>query len=83
MKNSIRPVPAAGPVTQADAEAAAFSRLRDQVRHSLLPVNLIRLSDGQTLEVSDELVTFAGMDRESLLTKRVADYIEESEVASA
>jgi len=83
MKNSDRPVPAAGPVTQADAEAVAFSRLRDQVRHSPLPVNLIRLSDGQTLEVSDELVTFAGMDRESLLTKKVADYIEESEVASA
>ena len=83
MKNSDRPVPAAAPATQADADAGADSRLRDQVRHSPLPVNLIRLSDGQTLEVSDELVTFAGMDRESLLTKRVADYTEEPEVASA
>jgi DNA-binding CsgD family transcriptional regulator len=83
MKNSDGPMPAVAPATQADADAAAYSRLRDQVRHSPLPVNLIRLSDGQTLEVSDELVTFAGMDRESLLTKRVADYMEESEVASA
>jgi DNA-binding CsgD family transcriptional regulator len=57
--------------------------LREQVRHSPLPVNLIRLSDGQTLEVSDELVTLTRMDRESLLTKRVADYTEEPEVASA
>lgn len=83
MKNSDRPVPAAAPATQADADAAADSRLRDQVRLSPLPVSLIRLSDGQPLEVSDELVTFAGMDRESLLTKRVADYTEEPEVASA
>lgn len=83
VKSSDGPMPAVAPATQADAETAAYSRLRDQVRHSPLPVNLIRLSDGQTLEVSDELVTLAGMDRESLLTKRVADYIEESEVASA
>jgi DNA-binding CsgD family transcriptional regulator len=83
MKNSDRPVAAAGPLSQADVEAAAVSRLCDQVRHSPLPVNLIRLSDGQTLEVSDELVTLTRMDRESLLTKRVADYTEEPEVASA
>jgi PAS domain S-box-containing protein len=83
MKDSDRPVPAVAPATQADADAAAGSRLRDQVRHSPLPVNLIRLSDGRTLEVSDAFVTFAGMDRESLLSKPVADYTEEPEIASA
>ena len=83
MKNNERPEPAVAPATQADADAAAESRLRDQVRHSPLPVNLIRLSDGRTLEVSDAFVTFAGMDRESLLIKRAADYTEEPEIASA
>jgi PAS domain S-box-containing protein len=83
MKNSDKSAPAVAPATQADADAAAESRLRDQVRHSPLPITLIRLSDGQTLEVSDGLVRFAGMGRESLLTKRVADYTEEPDVASA
>ena len=83
MKDSDRPVPAVAPATQADADAAAGSRLRDQVRHSPLLVNLIRLSDGRTLEVSDAFVTFAGMDRESLLSKPVADYTEEPEIALA
>jgi DNA-binding CsgD family transcriptional regulator len=83
MKNSDRPVPAVAPATKADADAAAESRLRDQVRHSLLPVILIRLSDGRTLEVSEAFVIFAGRDRKSLLTKRVADYAEEPEIAWA
>ena len=83
MKNSDKPAPAVKPVPQAETDAAADSRLRDQVRHSPLPITLIRLSDGQTLEVSDGLVRFARMDRESLLSKRVADYTEEPEVASA
>ena len=82
MENSDRPTPAVAPATQADADTAGDSRLRDQVRHSPLPVNLIRLSDGRTLEVSDAFATFAGMDRESLLTKPIADYTEEPEIAS-
>jgi hypothetical protein len=61
MKNSDKSAPAVAPVPQADADAAAESRLRDQVRHSPLPITLIRLSDGQTLEVSDGLVRFESL----------------------
>jgi DNA-binding CsgD family transcriptional regulator len=82
MKNSDRPMPGLAPATKADADSAAESRFRDQVRHSPLPVNLIRLSDGRTLEVSDSFVTIAGMDRECLLKKRAADHTEEPEIAS-
>jgi PAS domain S-box-containing protein len=83
MKNGDGPVPSAAPATQADPGEAAEAQLRDQVRHSPLAVILIRLSDGRTLEVSDAFVMFAGTDRESLLTERVADYAEEPEIAWA
>jgi DNA-binding CsgD family transcriptional regulator/PAS domain-containing protein len=83
MRNSDRPVPAVAPATKADADAAAESRLRHQVRHSALPVILIRLSDGRTLEVSEAFAIFTGRDRKSLLTERVADYADEPEIAWA
>ena len=83
MQDSDRPVPGVASTTRADADAAAEARLHNEVRHSPLPVILIRLSDGRTLEVSDAFVTFAGRDRKSLLTERVADYAEEPGIAWA
>jgi DNA-binding CsgD family transcriptional regulator len=81
MRDSDEPVTAVSPATQADADAE--SRLCDQVRHSPLPVGLFRLPDGRTVEVSDPFVAFAGVDRESLIGKAVADYTEEPETAAA
>lgn len=73
------------PRTESPTETVeeAELRLRDLVRDSPLPVNLNRLSDGRTLEVSDPFVTFTGMDREYLLNKRVVEYTQEPEIASA
>lgn len=73
--------PRTEPPTETVAEAEL--RLRDLVRDSALPVNLSRLSDGRTLEVSDPFVKFTGMDREALLSKRVVEYTQEPEIASA
>lgn len=55
--------------------------LRALVRRSPLPVLLIRLTDGRSVEASDSFLAITARDRRSVLAMRVEDYTEEPEVA--
>ena len=67
----------------ASTSTSADRRAAELVRWSPLPLVLLRLPDGRTLEVSDAFTDFIGRSRADCLTMNVSDYSDDPDAARA
>ena len=72
-----------GPGTPADDALDSTARLRRFVRASALPMTLVELPHGRTVEFSQAFLHFVGRDRETCLSMHAEDYTEDPDAVRA